>query len=343
MPDSRFFRTSEPVPLTELAALAGARMMDVSAGEVMIGSITPLGRASPDSLTFFSDRRYLADLRACRARACLVQDAHVSALPENCIALIAPNPHAAFAVAADRFYTLRLHPADEPQIHPDAFMEAGVVLSPGVVIGPGARIGSGTTIGANTVIGPGVTIGRGCSIGCNVVIGCALIGDRVRVLSGAVIGEMGFGVTAGPSGAIDIPQFGRAILQDGVTVGANTCIDRGSWDDTVIGENSKLDNLVQIAHSVTIGRNCMLAAHTGISGSSTVGDGAVFGGRAGIADHIDIGAGARVAAAAGVMKDIPAGETWAGTPARPIRRFMRETAWLARNAYSRPSEGKTGD
>jgi UDP-3-O-[3-hydroxymyristoyl] glucosamine N-acyltransferase len=170
------------------------------------------------------------------------------------------------------------------------------------------------------------------------VVGHALIGDRVRILAGAVIGEAGFGVGASRAGVIDMPQLGRVILQDGVTVGANSCIDRGAWDDTVVGENTKIDNLVQIAHNVQLGRNCVLAAHTGISGSVTVGDGVQFGGRAGIADHLDIGAGSRIAAAAGVMKDVPAGETWAGSPARQLRRFMRETAWLARKAH-----GKAGD
>ncbi len=323
--------------LADIAIIAGATLADLSAGGSRIASVTPLGRALRDSVTFFSDRRYISDLKATLAQACFVPAAFVDDLPNGCVALVAGNPHAAFALAADKLYSPRVH-TGEQAIHSSVELEDGVVLSPGVVIGPGARIGSGTWIGANTVIGPGVVIGRHCRIGPNASIGFSLIGDRVHILAGAAIGEAGFGVTVGKDGAIDVPQLGRVILQDGVTVGANSCVDRGAWEDTVIGENSKLDNQVQIAHNVRIGRNCMFAAQVGISGSTVVGDGAVFGGRAGFADHLTIGAGARIAACAGVMKDVPAGETWCGTPARPIRRFMRETAWLARSAQARKGE-----
>ncbi|MFN4297866.1 MAG: UDP-3-O-(3-hydroxymyristoyl)glucosamine N-acyltransferase, partial [Brevundimonas sp.] len=240
----------------------------------------------------------------------------------------------------------RLHPPIEagetPGVDPSAVLEDDVRLGAGVVIGAGARIGRGATIGANTVIGPGVAIGRDSRIGANVSIGFSLIGDRVRIASGAVIGEAGFGAAGSARGPVDIPQLGRVILQDDVSVGAGTCIDRGAYDDTVIGEGTKIDNLVQIAHNVVIGRFCLIAAHVGISGSVTVGDGVMFGGRAGIGDHHTIGAGARIAGAAAVLSDVPAGETWSGYPARPLRRFLRESVWLAKQAASR-SKGKSDE
>ena len=213
-------------------------------------------------------------------------------------------------------------------------------LAPGAVVGPNARIGCGTYIGSNAVVGPGVSIGRDCRIGAHASVTFALLGDRVRVLAGAVVGEAGFGVAAGASGAVDIPQLGRVILQDDVTVGAGTCIDRGAWDDTVVGEGSKIDNLVQIAHNVRLGRNVVVAGHVGISGSVVVGDGAMFGGGAGIADHLTIGTGAKVLAAAGVMHDVPPGEAWVGAPARPVRQFMRETAWITRQVKGRAGGGR---
>ena len=140
---------------------------------------------------------------------------------------------------------------------------------------------------------------------------------------------------------MDIPQLGRAILQDNVTIGANSCVDRGAWDDTVIGENSKLDNLVHVAHNVRMGRNCRLAAYTGISGSVVIGDGAIFGGKAGVADQLTIGEGAAIGASASVFKSVPAGEVWTGFPARPMRRWLREQAVLAR--LSRGSKGTGHD
>jgi UDP-3-O-[3-hydroxymyristoyl] glucosamine N-acyltransferase len=251
--------------------------------------------------------------------------------------LLTAEPKIAYAKAANRLFRPRLMPPDFGQVHPTATLEEGVVLAPGAVIGPGASIGARTHVGANTVIGPGVAIGRDATIGANVTIGFALIGDRVRILSGAVIGEAGFGISASEGAAMDLPQLGRVILQDGVTVGANSCIDRGAWDDTVVGENTKIDNLVQVAHNVRLGRSCALAAHTGISGSTIVGDGVQFGGRAGVADHVTIGDGARIAAAAGVMRDVPAGETWGDSPAQPVRQWMRQIAWVAKASRSRGS------
>lgn len=332
MPDARFFATADPLNVAELAALTGAEAVrDV---EAVITTVAPLAQAGRAAIAFLGDRRHVEALEATGAGAVFVTAAMAERAPGSAAVLVTPFPQAAWALAA-----AHLHPSieadDTPGVHPDAELETDVRLGAGVAIGAGARIGRGTVIGANTVIGPGVAIGRDARVGGNVSIAFALIGDRVRIASGAVIGEAGFGAAASARGPVDIPQLGRVILQDDVSIGANSCIDRGAYDDTVIGEGSKIDNLVQIAHNVQIGRFCLIAAHVGISGSVTVGDGVMFGGRAGVGDHQTVGAGARIAAAAAVLSDVPAGETWSGYPAKPLRRFLREAAWLAKQSSAR--------
>ena len=340
MPDPRFFALHSPLTLADVARLTGARVK-VGDEARRIAQASPLVLADDRSLSFLSDRRRLGELRQTRAAAVLVSAADAQEAPSGCAAIISESPHAAWGQIARALHAPILHEAGTAAIHPSARIEDGVILAPGVVIGQGASVGAGTVIQAGAVIGPGVAIGRRCQIGANASVAFALVGDGVSILAGARIGEAGFGVTGDANGAVDVPQLGRVILQDNVTIGANSCVDRGSWEDTVVGENTKLDNLVHIAHNVRMGRNCRLAAFTGISGSVTVGDGVLFGGRSGVADQLTVGAGAAIGAAAGVFKSVPAGEVWTGYPARPMRRWLREQAALAR--LSRGKKGASED
>lgn len=335
MPDPRFFDSLGPASLSELARAGAAELADAGLGHRTIATAAPLDTADADAITFFSDAKRKDAAGATRAGACFVRPEHADALPAGCAALLTRHPQAAWAAAVGLLLAPRRHDPSAPAIHPEAVLEDGVALSPNVTIGQGARIGRGTRIAPGAVIGPGVLIGRDCVIGPNAVIGFALLGDRVSISAGAVLGEAGFGAAPGPRGMTDLPQLGRVVIQDNVTIGANSCVDRGAFADTTIGENTKIDNLVHVAHNVRIGRNCVLAAYTGISGSTTVGDGVAFGGKAGVADHLKIGSGASIGAAASVFKDVPDGETWTGFPARPLKRWLRETAWLSRMAGGR--------
>jgi UDP-3-O-[3-hydroxymyristoyl] glucosamine N-acyltransferase len=215
-------------------------------------------------------------------------------------------------------------------VHASAKIDPSATVDPGAVIGPGAEIGAGSVIGAAAVIGPNVRIGRDCAIGAGASIIHATLGDRVIVHPGCRIGQDGFGYVPGQNGHAKIPQIGAVVIHDDVEIGAGTAIDRGGMRDTVIGEGTKIDNLVQVGHNVVIGRHCIVVAQTGISGSVSIGDYAMLGDAVGIAPHLNVGRGARLAARAGVISDIPAGEDYGGHPAIPQRQWLRQQVMLGK-------------
>ncbi len=216
-------------------------------------------------------------------------------------------------------------------VHPGATVAAGVHLGPGVVVGAGASVGVGCQLGANSVVGGGATLGAGCVLHPNVTLYPGVrLGERVVVHSGTVIGADGFGYAAGPRGAEKIHHLGGVVVGNDVEIGANSCVDRGTLSDTVIGARSKIDNHCQIGHNVNIGTDTLIAGMTGVAGSVTIGNGVILGGYVGVSDHVTINDGARVAGRSGVTKDVPAGETWAGFPAKPHRQFARQLYLLGR-------------
>ncbi len=332
MPDPRFFDTASKIDLDQVAALTATRLVKPGRrGSGFVTACAPLSLGGPGKAAFFSDRRYLATLHRTEAEFVFVTSDYIDDVPGDCVPIVGPSPQAAWGRLAARLYRPRMHEGRSP-IHHTAKLEEGVTLGVGVVIGQDVEIGTGTRIEAYAVIGPGTRIGRDCRVGAHATVYCALIGDRVQLASGVHIGESGFGVSGDARGLVDIPQLGRVILQDDVSIGAGTCVDRGAFEDTIIGEATKIDNMVQIGHNCRIGRNCIVAAHSGFSGSVQIGDGAMFGGRAGLIDHIQVGAGAKIAAGAVVFKDVAAGAMVSGFPARSSRQFLREMLWLEKNA-----------
>jgi UDP-3-O-[3-hydroxymyristoyl] glucosamine N-acyltransferase len=337
MTEAVFSRAGTPLALSEIAALTGAEVAKGADLEREIISVKPLDLAGPADLAYLESRNFLEAFRSTGAGACFVVRDYAETAPAGVVALVVKEPYRAYVTVARALFERELKPAalfggkgiaSGASVHPEAQLEDGVVADPGAVIGPRAEIGTGTIVGANAVIGADVRIGRDCSIGAGVSIQHALIGDRVVIHPGVCIGQDGFGYLPGKRGHLKVPQVGRVIIQDDVEIGSNTTIDRGANRDTMIGEGSKIDNLVQIAHNVSIGRHCLIAGQAGISGSCTLGDYVMLGGQAGLADHLTIGEGARIAARSGLMHNVPAGERWGGAPAKPIVEFFREVAAL---------------
>jgi UDP-3-O-[3-hydroxymyristoyl] glucosamine N-acyltransferase len=346
MTDPVFFAPSRRYSAAEIATLTGAELLDPSSADVIITGIASASVGGEGNLIYLDGKRNAGLLEGRVAAAVLCTEDVVKLVPPGIAILVTPRPQQAFAqigrllhpnAASPRPLTGETGVSKKAHVSKDAHIENGAIIEAGATIGPGAAIGSGSIIAPNAVIGSDTQIGRDCFIGPGVNIQYALVGNRVIIHGGAQIGQDGFGFVGGARGPERIPQIGRVVIQDDVEIGANTTVDRGAMADTVIGEGTKIDNLVQIAHNVRIGRGCIIAGHCGLSGSVTLGDFVMLGGRVGIADHISIGSFAQVAASAGLMHDIPQGERWAGSPARPMREFFREVAAI--RGLTKPKKG----
>jgi UDP-3-O-[3-hydroxymyristoyl] glucosamine N-acyltransferase len=346
--DPAFYTSRGPFSIAQIEKLT--RMsFEPSAGlrDVSIHDVAPLDGAGPGQLSFCDRPKFATALNSTTASACFVLPALAGKVPAGVAGLVTPAPHLAFCAVASALYPdagLFWDGQNPPlsAIDPSARLGVGAVCAPGVFLGPGVEIGDGTVVGPGCVIGRGVKIGRNCRIDAQVSIAYALIGDGVVIQSGARIGSDGFGFAPSPQGLTKVPQLGRVILQDRVEIGANATIDRGALADTVIGEGTKLDNMVHVGHNVRIGRYCVIAAQTGISGSSTIGDFVMMGGQTGVADHVSIGGKTQIAARGGVTRSLPGGQIYGGFPAKPVRDWRRETATLARLAKKRRDSGDDG-
>ena len=338
MRDTRFFPSPPHLRLAEVAELTGARLLRGDPETVIVGA-APLETAGEGEISFLDNPRYVKHLATTRAAACLCQKRYADRVPERVAVLESAEPYRAYSLYLAKAYPTALRPAGffhdtqlSGTVHPAAKLEDHVRVEPGAVVGARAEIGRGTVISAGAVIGEAVAIGRDCHVGANAVVQHALIGNRVIIHPGVGIGQDGFGFAPSPQGHLKVPQIGRVIIQDDVEIGANTTIDRGANRDTVVGEGTKIDNQVQIAHNVEIGRHCIIVAQVGISGSVRLGDFVAIGGQSGINGHVRIGDGAQIAAVSTVHDDVPPGARWGGTPARPVKQWFREMAALRKLA-----------
>lgn len=336
MADPRFYSVTGPFTLAALAKIAGAEFRGGSADAGrQFRDVAPLSQAGPEEVSFLDNRRYLDEFRTSRAGACIVAPEGARNAPQGMHLLIAKEPYRAYASIAAAFHPA---PPPVPGVHTAAHVAAtaeigeGARIDAGAVVGERAKIGLRCHISAHAVIGDGVQLGDDGYVGPGATLVFAIVGARAVIHGGARIGQDGFGFALGRDGHWKVPQLGRVVIGDDVEIGANTTVDRGAGPDTVIGDGTKIDNLVQIAHNVRIGRGCIVVAQVGISGSTRIGDFVMLGGQAGITGHLEIGTGARIGAQAGVMRDVEPGVTLGGSPAQPMREWLRGVATLQRLA-----------
>jgi UDP-3-O-[3-hydroxymyristoyl] glucosamine N-acyltransferase len=323
---------ARPLTADDIAQVVGGRVIGDAGAAV--DAVAPLDRAGAEDLSFLATARYAPLFARTRAGVVLVAPELADSPGTPRARVIVAQPHEALLALLPRLYV----PSAPPRgVDPTARIGRGATLGadpsigPHSVVGAGARLGDRVWLEAHVVVGDGVVIGDDSHLypGVTVYSG-ATLGRRVILHAGARIGSDGFGYVFRDGAHQKLPHVGRCVIEDDVEIGANTTIDRGSVDDTVVGAGTKIDNLVHVAHNVRIGKLCLIMAQVGLAGSVRVEDGCVLAGQAGIAGHHTIGAGARVAAQAGVFGDVPAGETWSGYPARPHKEALRASATLFR-------------
>lgn len=369
-------RESVDMNLAELLAWTGGRVVNADAyvggaaaiEKLKFSRLADLGTARAGEAAFFFSRAYQADLLRSAASIIVTGEAFVgplkaAGLPQwKTSAFVAcDDPYLALAKAtghvAERASTVGPRPLriGPPSVHasavvdPTAHLENGVEIGPNAVIGPGARVGRGSRIGAGCTLGQGVVIGEGVELFPSVhVYELTEIGDRSRVHAGAVIGADGFGyaptrVDGKPGAHQKIYHLGRVLIGRDVEIGANTCIDRGTLGDTVIGDGAKLDNLVQIGHNVHVGEGAILCGSAAVAGSARVGRFAMIGGLTGITNQVVVGDGARIAALSLISRDVPAGTEAAGNPQREGRSHFKAHAYLNQLLEERRASRGKGD
>ena len=347
------FFSPQSIPLDKLASECGAEIVASKNMELsLINGAAPIEGAQTGEVSFVDNPKYLKFLETTGASAVFCDPKHAGQIETTTVLLLHPKPYQAYASALGLIYPTASRPlpvtgeagvSDHAFVHPDAKIENDVIIEANATVGKNAAIGSGSVILSGAVIGENVQIGRGSTIGANAVVVHAYVGDDVIIHNGVSIGQDGFGFAMGPGGHRKIPQIGRVIIQDKVEIGANSTVDRGANRDTVIGEGTKIDNLVQIGHNAVIGRHCVIVGLAGISGSATLGDFVVVAGQAGIVGHTTIGSGAQIGGGSGVHGDVAPGERVMGYPAIKASKWMRDAAKIMLADKKERRGGNKGD
>ena len=329
MIDTNFFVKKAEFNLAQIAEICGAALQNADRGGEMIRDINTMDKAGEGEICFFYDRKKKAAGAEIKASACVTTAELAPFVAPAAAVLVCGNPKTAFLTLNEAMYAEKRPAAgiaETAKIDPTAKVGEGCSIADYAVIGAGAEIGAGT------VVEPFAVIGENCRIGAHACIAYTIMGNNCYIYNGARIGQDGFGFQTINGVHKRIPQLGRVIIGNDVEIGACTCVDRGAMDDTVIGDGTRVDNLVQIAHNDKLGRGCILVSMTGIAGSCTFGDYVVCGGQSGFADHLKIGSGAQIAAQSGIMRDIEPGTVVMGSPAVPFKDFMRQVAFLQKNS-----------
>jgi UDP-3-O-[3-hydroxymyristoyl] glucosamine N-acyltransferase len=325
----RFFHRAGPFKVKELAKETGCKV--VGDENLSIKDIATLESGNEQNISFLSNPKYVEAFRESKAAVVILEERFASNAPEGMTLLISDNPYYAYAQIAAKFYPnkkYKAHIAKTAVVHKTAKIHDSCHIADNAVIDANVEIGQGTVIGANTCIEEGVIIGKNCNIKSNVTLTHCQIGNDCIIHSGVRIGQDGFGFAPSAKGVIKVEQLGAVLIGDNVEIGSNTCIDRGAVEDTIIGNGTKIDNLVQIGHNVKIGQSCFIVSQAGIAGSTEIGNGVQLGGQVGIAGHIKIGDRAMLAARSGVMSNVEPFAVLGGAPAVPIKQWHRMTAYL---------------
>lgn len=329
MVDTRFFKNNGPFRLSEIAEICNSELKDSTKSDIQISDIATMGKAKEGEICFFYDKKAKEKAKEIKATACVTTAELAENISSEVIVLTSANPKLAFLQLNKKFYEEyknRREISRTAIIAPSVKIGGNTFIGEHVVIEEDVEIGENCYIEHNAVISRGCKIGNNCRIGACASLAYTQMGNDCYIYAGARIGQDGFGFMVINGKHERIPQVGRVIIGNDVEIAANTCVDRGALDDTVIGDGCRIDNLVQVAHNDKLGRGCVIVSQTGIAGSCTFGDYVVCGGQSGFADHLNIGSGAQVGAQSGLMRDVEPGAIVMGYPAVPIKEFMRQVA-----------------